>query len=59
MGGEGGLTLGICPLLTSGAGLDKAGTEFGAGIGPEGVSAVGEVFTVTVVVLTDAPVLEL
>jgi hypothetical protein len=45
---------GICPLPTSGAGLDKAGTGLVAGLGE-----VGTITVVVVVVWVGAPVLEL
>jgi hypothetical protein len=44
----------MCPLLTSGAGLDKAGT----GLVP-GVTSAGTGLTVIVVLVVEVPALEL
>ena len=53
---------GIPPLLTSGAGLDKAGIGLVGPLGPRGVSTVPEGFMVVVVVVVvvfEEPLLEL
>jgi len=62
--GAGGLTVGIFPLPTSGAGLESAGTGPVGVVGPSGVMVEVGIFltvvvVVVVVVLCDAPVLEL
>ncbi len=57
VGGDGGLIRGICPLLTSGAGVDNAGTGPVGDVGPSGVMTVVGIFWVVVVVVV--PFLEL